>query len=100
MELKGTIKEILQVQSGQSKSGSEWRKQQFILETLDDKYPKTVCIMVWGDNIDKFALQVGLQVEASIEIESREFNQRWYTDVKAWKVEILREAQKEDSNLF
>lgn len=41
---------------------------------------------VWGDKIDQFNLQAGDQVNAGIEIESREFNGRWYTDVKVWKV--------------
>lgn len=87
MEISGKIKSLLPVQSGESKSGNTWKKQQFILETANSQYPKSVAIQIWGDNIDKFGLSEGEDVVASIDIESREFNGRWYTDVKAWKVQ-------------
>ena len=85
MELTGKIIELLPEQSGESSRGP-WRKQQYILET-EGQYPKKVCFMAWGDKIDEFKLQVGETVTASINLESREYNGRWYTDVKAWKVE-------------
>ena len=42
--------------------------------------------MVWGDKIDDFNIQQGENLEVSIDVESREYNGRWYTDVKVWKV--------------
>ena len=84
MEISGKIIELLEVKSGQSANG-EWRKQEYILET-ETQYPKKVCFMAWGDKIDQFNLQQGEAVEVSIDLESREYNGRWYTDVKAWKV--------------
>ena len=91
MEIKGKIIEILEEQSGQTAKGG-WRKQQYILET-EGQYPKKVCFMVWGDKVDDFKIQQGDDLEVSIDIESREFNGRWYTDVKAWKVEKLGGSQ-------
>ena len=87
MELKiaGAVTQILPEQTGEGRNG-QWRKQEFILETAGD-YPKQVCIVMWGDSIDKFGLQDGEQITAHIDIQSREYNGRWYTDVKAWKVE-------------
>jgi len=73
------------LQSGQGKNGP-WKKQDYILEIPSEKFPKKVCITLWGDNIDKFNLREGNNVTASIDVESREFNGKWYTDVKAWKV--------------
>lgn len=84
MEISGKIIQVLEEQSGQSAKGT-WRKQQYILET-EGQFPKKVCFMVWGDKIDDFAIKTGQEVEVSVDIESREFNGRWYTDVKAWKV--------------
>ena len=84
MEIKGNIIEILPEKSGQSANG-EWRKQEYILET-DSNYPKKICFMAWGDKIGEFNLQQGENVEVSVDLESREYNGRWYTDVKAWKV--------------
>jgi hypothetical protein len=84
LEISGKIVEILEVKSGQSANG-EWRKQEYVLET-EAQYPKKVCFMAWGDKIDQFNIQQGETVEVSIDLESREYNGRWYTDVKAWKV--------------
>lgn len=83
--ITGKVIQILDVQSGTSKNG-EWRKQDFILET-EGKYPKPVCITQWGDDIDAFAVQEGERLTAHVDIQSREYNGRWYTDVKAWRVE-------------
>ena len=84
LEISGKIIEILEVKSGQSANG-EWRKQEYVLET-EAQYPKKVCFMAWGDKIDQFNIQQGETVAVSIDLESREYNGRWYTDVKAWKV--------------
>lgn len=85
IKLSGKVVQVLEEQSGESKNGP-WRKRDFILE-IPGKYPKKVCITQWGDNIDQQAVQEGLQVTASVDIQSREYNGNWYTDVKAWKVE-------------
>lgn len=86
MEVSGKIINQLQEVSGNSKSGNAWRKQEYILET-GGQYPKKVCVAIWGDKIDQFALKVGEQVTLGIDVESREYNGRWYTEVKAYKVD-------------
>ena len=85
LQITGRVLEILPEQSGESRNGP-WRKQEFILE-IPGQYPKQVCIVQWGDNIDKFGVETGETITASIDLQSREYNGRWYTDVKAWKVE-------------
>ncbi len=95
MELEGKIIQINPLQSGEGKNGS-WKKQDYILETKS-QYPKKVCITVWGDKIDQFALRENEDVKISIELESREYNTRWYTDVRAWKVE-KNDTQQFNSN--
>jgi hypothetical protein len=84
MEINGKIIELLPEKSGQSAKGP-WRKQEYILET-EGQYPKKICFMVWSDKIDEFAIKEGESLVVSIDIESREYNGRWYTDVKAWQV--------------
>lgn len=86
MEIKGKLVEVLPVQTGESKNGGQWKKQTIIIET-DGQYPKKVCITIWGDKIDANSFATGSTLTAFIDIESREFNGRWYTDVKAWKIE-------------
>lgn len=72
------------MQSGQGKNGT-WKKQEFIIET-QDKFPKKVCLSLWGEKVDETRLNPGEKITASINIESREYNGRWYTDVRAWKI--------------
>ena len=55
------------------------------METASE-YPKKVCFMAWGDKIEQFAIQQVENLTVSIDLESREYNGRWYTDVKARKV--------------
>lgn len=85
LELTGTIVQMLPYEAGTSKAGKEWRKVVFILET-QDQYPRKVAISLLNDNIDKYTIQVGTVVTANIEIESREWNGKWYTEVKAWQL--------------
>ncbi|MDR1526424.1 MAG: DUF3127 domain-containing protein [Dysgonamonadaceae bacterium] len=85
MQLTAKLVEILPAESGMGKNG-EWKKQSIIVET-EGQYPKKVCITVWGDKINSAQWQPGLSLTVDFDIESREFNGRWYTDVKAWKIE-------------
>lgn len=85
LNISGIVLNILPLQTGTSKAGNQWQKQDFILET-GGQYPRKVCICLFGDNVAKFPLAVGQSVTASVDIESREFNARWYTDVRAWNV--------------
>jgi hypothetical protein len=85
MELKGKVIQILAQQTGMGKKG-QWKKQEFIVET-QAQYPKKVCLSVWGDNIDQLNLVAGEIVNVSVDLESREYNGRWYTEARAWKVE-------------
>ena len=84
MDLSGKIIQLLPEKSGESARGP-WRKQEYILET-EGQYPKQVCFMAWSDKIDEFAIKQGENLVVSIDLESREYNGRWYTDVRAWKV--------------
>ena len=85
LKITGRVVEILEEQSGEGKNGP-WRKREFILET-EENYPAKVCLVQWGDEIDKAALEEGERLTAHIDIRSREYNGRWYTDVKAWRLE-------------
>lgn len=86
MEITGKVIRILPEKKGTSSKG-EWQKQDFILET-QAQYPKKVCISVWNNKFDLQSMS-GKIVKASIDIESREYNERWYTDVRAWKLELM-----------
>jgi len=84
MEIAGTVVSLLPLQTGQGKNGV-WKKQEFILET-PGQYPKKVCLSLWGEKVDEIKLNIGEKITASINLESREYNGRWYTEARAWKV--------------
>lgn len=86
MEIIGKIAQLLPLVTGQGKNG-EWRKQEFIIEIAEGQFPKKICFSLWGDKIDQAGLAVNETVKVSFDLESREYNSRWYTEAKAWRVE-------------
>ncbi len=90
MDIKGKIIQKMEPVGGVSKAGNQWKKQEYVLETLDS-YPKKVKFDFFGDRADQYPLEVGDVITLSYDIESREFNGRWYTDIRGFK------AMKEDA---
>ncbi len=94
MELTAKLIQLLPLQTGTGKNGP-WKKQDIIVET-DGQYPKKVCVSVWGDKIKEDLLQTGSLLTLSFDVESREYNGRWYTDVKAWKIEAAGTVKQDN----
>jgi len=86
MEIQGTLKQILKAESGTSKSGKDWQKQTIIIETAD-AYPKQIAVEVSEKALSRLQdYSEGMTITCSINIESREYNGKWFTSVKAWKI--------------
>ena len=96
LELEGRIVRKLGVQSGTSARGN-WSKQEFVFEYQEGNFPTQVCMNVWGEDkvreLDKY--QVGDKVKISFNLSSREYNGRWYTDVRAWRIEPAGSAPQQ-----
>ena len=88
MEIKGKIIQKFDLQSGTSKAGNPWKKQNYLLETLDN-YPKKIYFDFFGDRADQYPLNVGDMINLSFDIECREYQGRYYTDIRGWKAEKL-----------
>ena len=88
MEISGKIIQVLPEQGGVSKtSGKEWKLQAYVLET-QEQYPRKVYFEVFGeDRIKANPCQLDDVVTVSFDIESREFNGKWYTSIRAWKIQ-------------
>ena len=88
MEIVGKIIQVLPEQGGQSKTtGKDWKLQAYVLET-QEQYPRKVHFEVFGeDRIKANPCQLDDVVTVSFDIESREFNGRWYTSIRAWKIQ-------------
>ena len=87
MELEGTLLQKLAVQNGKSAKG-DWSKQDFIVEYQDGNFPTKVCLNVWGaDKVKEFErFRPGDKIRVSFSLSSREYNGRWYNDIRAWRI--------------
>ena len=85
MEIKGKLIQLLPPQTGEGKNGP-WKKQDVVVEQ-QGQVPKKVCVSIWGDKLNIAQYPVGSALTLQVDVESREFNGKWYTDVKAWKIE-------------
>ncbi len=88
MEIKGTIILALPEVSGVSRSGNNWKKREYVLENTEGNFPRKVAFTCFGENADKIQLKVGDKVNMFFDIESREFNGRWYTDIRCWRADV------------
>ena len=91
MEITGKVVRLGNLVEGTSARGP-WRKQELIIET-EEQYPRTVCLICWSNQIDEIQqFAPGQTIKAQIEISSREFNGKWYTDVRAWRFDPVGAA--------
>jgi hypothetical protein len=78
---KGTIKQILPAVTGTS-NGKDWKKVDFVIETEPGQYPKTICMTVFGDKTSVLSyLSPGCDVDVSFSVESRQYQDKWFTNV-------------------
>ena len=90
MEIIGTIKSKLAIESGTSKAGKEWSKQSIVIDTNKD-WNSDVCISFFG--ADKLAMvdgfEVGTDVKVGINVSSREFNGKYYHNIDGWRIDSV-----------
>ncbi|WP_300729048.1 DUF3127 domain-containing protein [uncultured Bacteroides sp.] len=87
MELAGKVIAVLEPRGGVSKSGNNWKVQEYVIET-HDQYPRRMCFDVFGeDKIQQFNIQIGEELNVSFDIDAREWQGRWFNSIRAWKVE-------------
>jgi hypothetical protein len=90
-KVKGKILRILPEQKGTSPRG-EWKKQDFVIESTDDQFPKKICFTLFNDKTSALEnIEPNMEVEVSFSIESREYNQKWFTNVNAFRIERVKE---------
>lgn len=93
MKIEGKIIAALDEQRGVSKSGKEWRRMEYVIETPGE-FPKKCVFSVMGDNIEKFGLRIGQDVDLEIDIDAREYNGRWFNSITCWKA-VLRNVESQ-----
>lgn len=94
MELQGRIIKVCELRKGVARtSGNPWASQDYVLET-HDQFPRRMMFNVYGeDKINSFNIQEGEELNVSFDINAREYNGRWYNDIRAWRVERVQPGQ-------
>lgn len=86
MEVTGKVILALPEMSGTSKAGNPWKKREYVLET-QETYPRKIHFDFFGERADQYPLNPGDVIKLSFDIESREYNGRWFTSIRGWKSE-------------
>ena len=94
MEFEGKVLEILPPTSGQTARGT-WERQVVVFEQPNKQYGKEIAVTFMNKAQDVATLRVGESYIVSFDIESRKYQERWYTDVRAWRVQPTQQAQQQ-----
>ena len=87
LSVKGRVSQILKPENGVSKGGKEWNKREFVIDT-EEQFPRKVCFTLFGDKTPLIdGLSVGEMVDVSFNLESREYNGKWFHNINAWKID-------------
>lgn len=85
MHFKGVIKAVSPIQSFAGRDGREYRKIEAVAET-NERYPQSVVFTIENENIERYPIQLGAVVELELSFRAREYKQRWFNQITAWKV--------------
>ena len=88
MEFTGRIIKVLEPRGGvSSRTGNPWKTQDFVIEETVGQYPKRMVFNVFGEeNLSRFNIQEGQELTVSFDINAREYNGRWFNDIRVWNV--------------
>ena len=103
MEFKGRIYKVLPEQSGTNREGKEWRRLDFIFEYFeraDDRYTDKVALSIMNERIKECDLHEGEEVTIGFGHTVREYQGRYYNDIRCYKIEkdIPESKYKENQN--
>ena len=93
MDFEARMIQFLGETTGTSKNGNPWKKKEWLLETFG-QYPRRVKVQCFGDRSDSIIMEPGKDYRLSVDLESREFNGRWYTDVSVYRVAPTNGSQE------
>ena len=90
MDITGTIVSYTD-KSGVSKAGKEFNKAELVIKNNDGYNDKEVhyAFTLFGKAMESFNHEVGDQVSVMFNIESRQWKDRWFTELVAWKVSLM-----------
>ena len=92
LEITGKVIAVLEKRSGTSKSGNAWVTQEYVIETAE-QYPKKCCFSIFGEEkIAACNIKIGETITAHIDIDARQWENKWFNSISAWKIERASDA--------
>ena len=92
LEIAGKVIAVLEKRSGTSKSGNAWVTQEYVIETAE-QYPKKCCFSIFGEEkIAACNIKIGETITAHIDIDARQWENKWFNSISAWKIERAADA--------
>ncbi len=87
MDLTGKVIAILPANSGVSaRTGNPWMSQEYVIE-VPGQYPRKMLFRIFGeDRIKQFNIQPGEEITVQFDIDAREYNGRWFNDIRAYNI--------------
>ena len=87
MDLTGKVIAIMQPRSGTSaRTGNPWMSQEYVIE-VPGQYPRKMLFNIFGeDRIKQFNIQAGEEITVQFDIDAREYNGRWFNDIRAYNI--------------
>lgn len=89
MKITGEIIDILPAQSGVSRNGNQWKRQEYVIAESGERFNNRLCYTLNGENVDRFMAQLGDIVEINIGIDCRQYKERWYNEITCYAVKVL-----------
>ncbi|TAH25594.1 MAG: DUF3127 domain-containing protein [Cytophagales bacterium] len=98
LEFVGKLIKVMPEIGGQSAKGP-WKKQDFLIEEITGQYPKKACFQAWNEKLELLhKYEIGDELKISFNIESREYNEKWYTELRVWKIDAAGNNSSKPSN--
>lgn len=96
MDISGTLYKKMPVQTGVGKTGNSWSKMDFVIDFQDEmgNYKK-LCLNAWGERVALLErINPGERLNIQFDVASREYNERWYTDLTARRIDVVGDGQQ------
>ena len=84
MEVKGKLVKKLELETGTSKAGKEWKKQSIVIDT-GDEFNNLIAVSAFGEKLKQMnKLEIGMEVSVLCNVYSREYNGRYYHNIDGY----------------
>ena len=100
LSIIGALTKKNQIENIENKEGKKWIKQTFLIDTGQD-YNNTICFQLFGEEKVKIleSFKTGDKIEVFFNISSREYNNRYYHNIDAWKINLVNNQETVQSDL-